>query len=111
VRTKTLWIRERPLADILAGRKTVEVRAGYPNIVRLRVGDRLLLNSRHSYLVRRIGRYSDFEVMLEVEDPGLIAPDLQSQELLRALRSIYPRDKEALGVVALELTPEQDATI
>ena len=46
-----------------------------------------------------------------MEDPGLIAPDLLRQELLRVLQAIYPRDKETLGVVALETAPEQDATI
>lgn len=108
MRTKTLWIKEKHLAAILAGDKTVEVRVAYSNIVRLRVGDRLLINSQYPYLIRRIGRYSDFEEMLEVENPILIAPTLSSHELLRTLRVIYPREKEALGVVALEVVPDVD---
>ncbi len=106
MRTKTLWIKEKHLAAVLAGRKTIEVRVAYPNIVRLQVCDRLLINGQHVYLIRRIGRYSDFEEMLETENPLLIAPDHSSHELLRTLRAIYPREKEALGVVALEVAPE-----
>ncbi|MBM3190860.1 MAG: ASCH domain-containing protein, partial [Chloroflexi bacterium] len=42
-RVKTLWIRDEYLQQILAGRKTVEVRVGYANIRRLRTGDALML--------------------------------------------------------------------
>ena len=101
MRTKTLWIKEEYLAQILAGRKTVEVRVAYSNVARLEVGDRLLLNERHPYVIRRVGRYAGFEELLAQEDPAAIAPDLSPEELLDALRAIYPPDKESLGVVAL----------
>ncbi len=107
VRTKTLWVQDEYLKQILAGRKTVEVRVGYSNINRLDVGDRLLLNDRHPFVVRRIGRYANFEELLAHEEPGRIAPELPPDQLLAAMRSIYPADKEALGVVALEIEPEQ----
>jgi len=102
-RAKTLWIREPYLSHILSGLKTVEVRVGYDNIRRLQPGDRLRLNDEHPATVRRIGRYADFEELLAQEDPAAIAPDLPPDELLAALRQIYPPDKEALGAVALEL--------
>lgn len=108
MRTKTLWIRDEYLSAILAGQKTVEVRVAYSNITRLSAGDRLLLNDRHRYLIRRVGRYADFEELLAHEDPAAIAPGLPSERLLRALRAIYPPEKEALGVVALEITAEMD---
>jgi ASC-1-like (ASCH) protein len=47
MRTKTLWIKDEYLQLILAGRKTIEVRVGYSNIVRLQVGDRVSLNEQH----------------------------------------------------------------
>jgi len=100
---KTLWIREPYLSFILSGRKTVEVRVGYSNILRLQPGDRLRLNDEHPATIRRIGQYVDFEELLAHEDPAAIAPDLPPDELLAALRQIYPPDKEALGAVALEL--------
>jgi ASC-1-like (ASCH) protein len=107
MRTKTLWIKAEYLAAILAGRKTVEVRVAYPNIARLQVGDRLLLNGQHACEIQRIGRYPDFEELLLHEDEAAIAPDTRPEELLGLLRTIYPADKESLGVVALEVVPER----
>lgn len=106
MRTKTLWIKDEYLQLILAGRKTVEVRVGYSNIVRLQVGDRLLLNEQHPFVIRRIGRYASFEELLTHEDPASIAPDIPPAQLLKRLREIYPPEKEALGIVALEIEPE-----
>jgi putative RNA 2'-phosphotransferase len=102
-RAKTLWLKDEYLAQILAGRKTIEVRVAYANIARLQPGDRLLLNDRHPYVIRRIGHYASFVELLAREDPAAIAPDLAPDALLGALRAIYPAEKEALGVVALEL--------
>ena len=100
---KTLWIREPFLSQILAGRKTVEVRVGYDNILRLQPGDRLKLNDQHLVTVRRIGHYAGFEELLAHEDPAAVAPDLLPADLLEVLRTIYPPEKEALGAVALEV--------
>jgi ASC-1-like (ASCH) protein len=100
---KTLWIKDAFLAQILAGRKTIEVRVAYSNIDRLQVGDSLMLNEKHHYAIRRIGRYADFEELLRHEDPAAIAPDIPADELILRIRAIYPPEKEALGVIALEL--------
>jgi len=107
MRIKTLWIQEEYLQSILSGRKTVEVRVAYANIARLQPGDRLLLNERYQYQIRRIGRYESFEDLLAVEDAAAIAPEIDPQQLLRALRALYPPDRQALGVVALEIAPER----
>ncbi|UCC52386.1 MAG: hypothetical protein JSV68_00175 [Anaerolineaceae bacterium] len=107
MRTKTLWIKETYLQQILDGRKTVEVRVAYGNIRRLQVGDRLLLNEKHPYIVRRIGRYPDFATMLEQENPTAIAPDTPPDQLLGQIRAIYPAEKEHLGIIALEIEPEE----
>ena len=109
VRTKTLWIRPEYLEGILAGRKTIEVRVGYPNIVRLRPGDRLLLNGAHPYRLLRIADYPDFEALLLAEEAAVIAPDCPPERVLEDLRSIYPPEKEALGVYALHICPEDHA--
>jgi ASC-1-like (ASCH) protein len=105
MRAKTLWIREKYLAAIRQGRKTVEVRVAYPNIARLEVGDRLLLNKEVPYGIRRIEHYASFEELLAHEDPSDIAPDLPPGEVLPTLRAIYPPEKEALGIVAPEIEP------
>ena len=106
MRTKALWIKDEYLGLVLAGRKTVEVRVGYSNIKRLQVGDRLLLNDQHPFVIRRIGHYAGFEDLLAREDAASIAPDVPPGQLLERLRAIYPPEKEALGVVALEIEPE-----
>lgn len=106
MRTKTLWVQEPYLANILSGQKTVEVRVGYGNINRLVVGDRLMVNARYPYIIKRIGRYESFEELLKVEDAAAIAPDVAAHQLLEKMRSIYPMEKEALGAIALEIEPE-----
>ena len=103
-RIKTLHVREPYRTQILTGRKSIEVRVGYANILRLEPGDRLRLGDQ-LVTILRIGRYADFEELLAHEDPAAIAPDLPAGDLLAALRQIYPADKEMLGAIALELSP------
>ena len=110
MRTKTLWVRDEYLSWILAGRKTIEVRVAYSNIARLEAGDLLMLNDQYPYMIRRIGRYANFTELLTHEDPTLIAPDLNPDELLAALHTLYPAEKEALGVLALEIGPLERET-
>lgn len=105
--TKTLWIKDEYLAHILAGRKTIEVRVGYANVRRLEVGDRLLLNDQHPYIIRRIGSYASFEALLAAEDASVIAPDVAPEDLMTALCAIYPPEKTKLGILALEIQPEE----
>ena len=81
----------------------------YANIVRLQPGDILWLNEQHRYTITAIRRYADFETMAAAEEPGQIAPELPDRAaLVAACRALYPPDKEALGVVALEITPTPD---
>ncbi len=100
---KTLWIKDEYLRWILDGRKTIEVRVAYSNIARLKVGDPVLLNDQHPFMIRRIARYANFVELLAHENAQAIAPDLSCDELLAALRKIYPSEKESLGIVALEI--------
>jgi ASC-1-like (ASCH) protein len=100
---RVLWIKEQYLQHILAGEKTIEVRVAYPNITRLQPGDAVRLNDRYPATIRRVTRYRSFDELLQSEDTAEIAPQLNVQELLSALRAIYPAEKEALGVVAIQL--------
>ena len=94
------------MTQILSGRKTVEVRAAYRNIARLQPGDALLLNEQFPYPIRAVRRHATFETLVENEDPASIVPDLVgSATLLAACRALYPPEKEALGVVALQIVP------
>ena len=110
-RTKVLWIRDEHLEQILGGRKTVEVRVAYPNIARLETGDTLLLNERHPYTIATVRCYPTFEALAAAENPASIAPDLSHpDDLVRACRALYSPEKEALGVVALEIIPAKGAS-
>jgi len=104
---KTLWIRDEYLNQILNGQKTIEVRVGYSNIRRLKVGDELMLNEKYHYRIRRIDFYSSFDELIQQENLSLIAPGLSNQQLLETLQEIYPQEKESLGVVALEIMPAE----
>jgi len=105
-RTKVLWVRDEYLEQILGGRKTVEVRVAYPSIARLETGDTLLLNERYSYTISAVRCYPTFEALAGAENPASIAPDLcNPDDLVRACRALHPPEKEALGVVALEIIP------
>jgi ASC-1-like (ASCH) protein len=105
MRFKTLWIKEPYLDAILNGRKVVEVRVGYSNIERLQPGDHLLLNEQYAYRILDVRRYPSFEALLENESTAAIATDLSKEELLSTLRHLYPPQKEALGVIALQIEP------
>jgi HAD superfamily hydrolase (TIGR01662 family) len=90
----------------------VEVRVAYDNIRRLHPGDYLFLNDQQRAIIQRVTHYADFPEMLAHEDPTEIAPDIEPQELLPAIRTIYPPEKEVLGAVALELAlPRYDAVL
>lgn len=102
---KVLWVKDPYLQWLLNGEKTVEVRVAYANIVELQTGDQVLLNEQHPFEIRWISIYDSFDTLLNNVEPGQIAPGLSRTEVLETLRTIYPADKEALGVVALHLIP------
>jgi ASC-1-like (ASCH) protein len=107
---RTMSIYERNLAKIAAGDKTIEVRVAYPNNRRLKAGQllRFLSGDDLECLTRivRVAEYPTFDVMLDHEDPLAIGytADTTRPEMLARLREIFPAHKEALGVLAIELT-------
>jgi ASC-1-like (ASCH) protein len=100
----------KPYFDlIVSGVKTVEVRVGYPRMRQIEPGQELIFVSGHERLrtrVLRVTEYRSFEEMLEHEDPTAIGGDLgeDREELLAVIRSIYPSEKERLGVLAIAVT-------
>ncbi|MDX1413723.1 MAG: NAD(P)-dependent oxidoreductase [Candidatus Promineifilaceae bacterium] len=111
MRTKNMWIKDEYLKMILDGRKTVEIRVGYDNIKRLQVGDQLLFNDQRLFTITRISHYRSFEKMLQSEDLERIAPGIPRNQLINQIRAIYPREKEDLGVVALEIDPVRELRV
>lgn len=101
----TLHIR-KPYFDLIAdGAKTIEVRVGHPEIRKITAGDTLRITCGDDTLTTRVTQVSEYEslqAMLDAEDPAAIGgPDMTCDQLVAAIRDIYPPEKEALGVFAL----------
>jgi ASC-1-like (ASCH) protein len=101
-------IRKEYLKLIIDGVKTVEIRVGYPRMRSIQPGQELTFVSgdqRIPTTVKRVTEYPSFEEMLDREDARSIGGDLgESREnLLAAIRNIYPPEKERLGVFAIEI--------
>ncbi|WP_414507555.1 ASCH domain-containing protein [Streptomyces sp. NEAU-L66] len=100
----------KPYFDLIAsGAKTIEVRVGYPKIRKIAVGDTLQFTCEgqaFSTRVTNVKEYESFTAMLDAEDAAAIGgPDMTHDQLVAAIRDIYPPNKEALGVFALHLAP------
>src|SRR5262249_13848954 len=101
-------IRKEYLKLIIDGVKTVEIRVGYPRMRSIQLGQELTFVSgdqRVPTTVKRVTEYPSFEEMLDREDARSIGGDLgESREnLLAVIKSIYPPEKERLGVLAIEI--------
>ncbi|MEV4170184.1 ASCH domain-containing protein [Nonomuraea sp. NPDC049709] len=99
----------KPYFDLIAsGVKTVEVRVGYASMRKIRTGQDLDFVSGDERLrtqVVRVSEYASFKEMLKHEDPIAIGGHLgnNTEELAAVIRSIYPPEKERLGVLAIEI--------
>lgn len=105
---RTLRVKSRFFNDIMSRRKTLEVRVGYSNIKSIQVGESIqLLTSSNSGIIRvkAVRTYATFELMLSAEDSSNVLPGMDKSEALNLLRSIYPLEKERLGVVVLDIEP------
>jgi ASC-1-like (ASCH) protein len=110
---RELNIRAPYLELIADGTKTVEVRVGYPRMRAIQAGQELTFVSggrRVPTRVMRVTEYPSFDAMLDHEDPRSIGGDLGDKpgELLAVIRSIYPPEKERLGVLAIEVERHPD---
>lgn len=106
---KIMRVKQKYLDLIATGRKTVEVRVAYPSVTAIRKGERIRLMSHDRSEIIRIEdvrHYSNFESMLLHERAESIVPGKTETEVLILLREIYPQDREALGVVAIEVLAE-----
>ena len=91
---------------VASGRKKIEVRVQYANLRNLAPGQYIRFAcGRDECLVevKRVARYDSFEEMLDTEGPANINPDSPREEQLANIRRIYGPEKEALGVLAIEI--------
>jgi ASC-1-like (ASCH) protein len=97
--------------DLIAdGSKTVEVRVAYSSMLRIKAGDQILFTCRNENTltrVKRVTRYNDFDEMFDHESAEAINPTADRTEQLQAIREIFPAEKEALGVLAIEVEKVQ----
>lgn len=105
---RELNIRLPYLRLIADGVKTVEVRVAYSSMRKIRPGQDLVFVSGGERLptrVKDVREYTSFDEMLDREDPVAIGGELgeSKDELLAAIRGIYPPEKERLGVLAIEI--------
>lgn len=93
--------------DLVAGgEKTVEVRVRYPHLRTLAAGDHIrFVCERDDCLtrVKRVALYPSFEAMLDAEGPEKVNPTSPRDQQLADIRRIYGPEKEALGVLAIEI--------
>lgn len=99
----------KPYFDLIAsGTKTIEIRVGYPKIRKMAAGDTLTIACADETVTTRITaiqEYNSFAAMLDTDDPAAIGgPDMTHDQLVAAIRDIYPPEKEALGAFAFHLT-------
>ena len=66
-------------------------------------GELINLNNQALIRVKDIRNYSTFEEMLSKEDTSQILPGSNPEEVLKLLKSIYPPNKEKMGVLVLEV--------
>jgi ASC-1-like (ASCH) protein len=93
--------------DLIAdGSKTIEVRVAYTSMLRIKAGDQIRFTCRDENTltrVKRVTRYGSFDEMFDHERAEAINPTIGRAEQLQAIRQIFPAEKEALGVLAIEV--------
>ncbi|GHE14178.1 ASCH domain-containing protein [Streptomyces alanosinicus] len=93
---------------VAAGTKTIEVRVKYPHLEDLAAGQLIRFRIKGTdescdVLVKRVTAYDSFEALLDGEDPARVNSTASREEQLRNIREIYGPEKEALGVLAIEI--------
>jgi ASC-1-like (ASCH) protein len=105
-RAREMPIYKRYFDLIAAGGKTIEVRVAYPSNKRLTTGQLLKFTCRGEECLTRIVRiatYPDFDDMFDHEKVSNVNPTATLEQQLASIRLIYPAEKEALGVIAIEV--------
>lgn len=105
-RVRGIAIYKRYFDLIASGEKTIEVRVAYSSMKRISTGQLLRFECRDEECltrVRRVANYRSFDEMFDREDAAKINPQSTREEQLAEIRKIFPPNKEALGVIAIEV--------
>jgi ASC-1-like (ASCH) protein len=92
------------------GEKTLDVRVGYGQIKKIKVGDVIEYDNYKTvtFDVIRIKIYDNIEEMLDNENYKKILPGKNKSEMFRILQEAYPLEKENLGIYVIELKKHFD---
>jgi ASC-1-like (ASCH) protein len=93
---------------IESGRKTIEVRVGYSFIRNIQVGDHIRFKSRNltcEVEVVRKTEYPSAAILMEKEDSAKVNHTRTQEQQIHDINSIYPPQKQKLGVFAIEFKP------
>lgn len=112
-RNHSLRIKKKYYDFIDSGKKPLEVRVGYSQILKIKEGDTVTFPdySNQAFDVVRVTRYEEFAEMLDMEDSQKIIPGVTKYKALEMLQEIYPEDKEKLGVFVIELRKHEEIKI
>jgi ASC-1-like (ASCH) protein len=91
---------------VASGVKTIEARVRYPNLRNLAEGDHIRFvcgGDDCLTRVKRVALYPSFEAMIDAEGPEKVNPTSPRDQQLANIRRIYGPEKEALGVLAIEI--------
>jgi ASC-1-like (ASCH) protein len=113
VRAREMNLNRRYFDLVALGRKTIEVRVRSPILRKLAAGDHIrFVCGRDDAItvVTGVTRYRSFEEMPDGEGPEKVNPDSRRDQQLANIRGIYGPEKEALGVLAIEIELLRPAT-
>ncbi len=105
-RARLMRIYRKYFDMIAAGDKTIEIRVGYSSMRKIRTGQLLMFASNRETCLTKVvavREYKSFDELFALEDPERISPGIPRDQQLQEVRRIFPRDKEALGVLAIHL--------
>ena len=105
IRAREMNLYRRYFDLVAAGRKTIEVRVQYPNLRNLKAGDHIRFVCGRDDALTRVKRVTKYqlEAMIDGEGPANVNPDSPREQQLANIRRIYGPEKEALGVLAIEI--------
>jgi ASC-1-like (ASCH) protein len=110
-RARVLYIYRKYFDMIASGDKTIEIRVGYSSMRRIQAGQLIRFACQEDSCLTRVLRvteYQSFNELFDHEDAAKVNPSADRGEQLLEIRRIFPRDKEALGVLAIELKKEPE---
>ena len=101
-----LWrIKRIYFEQLKSGNKTLEIRAGYPQIKKAQKGDIITFENYgfNEFDVIQVRIYNTISEMLNIEGVDKVLPGMTYNAALHTLQKIYPKEKEKLGIYVLEL--------